>query len=186
MAQVRGPSALTEAERDLHNLTHTPAAEWCEECVMGQAADLPHIHIFNDTPLGPPRVQLGHAFTAVESDLPDEDGFLSKTLTMVDRNTNGNIGITVGSEVKMSYVAKVVCDWPQTLSHTTTEVRVDNHTEMTALMKMISALRVNQNPNARIISSLGKLCDSNPMGGVEVHIKWWRAKSKALRSCLGW
>ena len=40
---------------------------------MGQAADMGHGRIFNDTPLGQPLVQTGHAFTAVESEILDED-----------------------------------------------------------------------------------------------------------------
>ena len=180
---MRGPKTPTEAERELHNLTHTPAVEWCEYCVMGQAADLPHRKIFEDRPLGHPLVQMDHAFTAVVSEIPDEDGLLSKTLIMVDRDTNDNFAITVGSDMEMAYSAKMACALLQTLGHTTTEIRVDNHNEMIALQKMIGVMRTKQNPNARIIPSLGKLRDSKSMGGVEVHIRWWRAKFKALRFC---
>ena len=52
---------------------------------------------------------------------------------------------------------------------------------MIALQKMIGFMRVKQNPNARIIPTLGKLRDSKSMGGVEVQTRWWRAKFRTLR-----
>eukprot|EP00969_Alexandrium_andersonii_P340126 15035155-Alexandrium_andersonii.AAC.1 len=39
---VPAPAASTEAERALHELTHTPPADWCEACQMGGGAERPH------------------------------------------------------------------------------------------------------------------------------------------------
>eukprot|EP00971_Amphidinium_carterae_P051934 1022324-Amphidinium_carterae.1 len=43
--EIRGvvkPEAPSEMERKLHELTHTPAAEWCEFCIMGQGSEKRH------------------------------------------------------------------------------------------------------------------------------------------------
>ena len=36
------PFEPSVAERDQHNLTHTPPAPWCEVCVSGQGREDPH------------------------------------------------------------------------------------------------------------------------------------------------
>ena len=39
---VRQPHEPTELERDLHSFVHTPASDWCESCILGQAPEKRH------------------------------------------------------------------------------------------------------------------------------------------------
>ena len=64
---MRAPNEPTQAERDYHNLTHIPYAEWRRHCVRGRGKDSPHYRLepIHD-PI--PNIQMDYFFVKAESD----------------------------------------------------------------------------------------------------------------------
>ena len=52
------PPQPTEAERELHNLTHMPFRSWCKICVQAKARKNYHKQVFDSRPT----VQVDYAF----------------------------------------------------------------------------------------------------------------------------
>jgi len=184
VATIPAPYTPSQAERDLHELAHTPPAPWCEYCVMGEGTSDPHYKQHQDSKLAHPLVMIDHAFTAVESDLEAEKDLLSKSLICVDRDSGATLAFTVGSDVENAYALKKLLGWIKFLGHSTFELRTDNPPEMLKLQNDVLVARAKEFPKFRVITSQGKVMDSQSMGGVETSVRWWRSKFRVLRLFL--
>ncbi|CAE8700382.1 unnamed protein product, partial [Polarella glacialis] len=60
------PAAPTDEERQRHELTHTPAAPWCEFCIRGKSKDDPHRQRSADEQ-GVPLIELDYSFWRTEA-----------------------------------------------------------------------------------------------------------------------
>ena len=69
MRQIPQPIAPTRAQKERHNLTHLPYADWCEECVRCRGRNDAHRTIKRKTEMGPdgiPTISMDFAFLGQE------------------------------------------------------------------------------------------------------------------------
>ena len=95
----------TELERDLHNLVHPPAADWCESCILGQAPEKRHDTVPVEMYPMIPRVQIDFGFTKAASGASVEDDF-STTMIAVDRDTGMAASFVTATKDCDAYVVR--------------------------------------------------------------------------------
>ena len=180
-ADVKGvpaPVAPSKAERERHELTHTPEEPWCEECVMGEGVEKPHEKTTSESSV--PLVVFDYAFnaaTGAEGEQPDKS--LGTSLVMVNRETGFSHGNAMASKEADAHSVKEVNRLIKQLGFHKVEVRCDTENATVAIQNQLLDVR-SKAGEATLITN-GKTRDSKSMGLVESVIRWWRGKLKTLR-----
>jgi hypothetical protein len=102
---ARQPHEPTELERDLHNLVHTPSADWCESCILGQAPEKRHDTVTFEMYPMIPRVQIDFGFTKAAGEVSVDDDF-STTVIAVDRDTELACAFVTGTKGCGAYAVR--------------------------------------------------------------------------------
>ena len=67
---MRAPVQVTRAEREEHELTHTPFRAWCSHCVRGRGKNTPHLKKRGDEDRGrAPRISFDYFFMSWEDEV---------------------------------------------------------------------------------------------------------------------
>ena len=107
---MKGP---TKAEREEHNVSHTPYREWCEACVRGSGMGKQHRRIQREDEDTKPTVSIDYGFLGPNAEVTEGDstevGDAVKFLVMKDRQNKEIIAHAVPCKgVADPYVAERV------------------------------------------------------------------------------
>ena len=84
---LKAPVQVTQAEREEHELTHTPFRAWCAHCVRGRGRNTPHLKKRESgESAGVPRISFDYFFMSWE----DEAAHKNPMLVMKDESTGEN------------------------------------------------------------------------------------------------
>ena len=98
--RLPAPHHVSQAERDEHEVTHTPYRTWCRFCVQGRGRKSPHSHQDNTTlGRGVPKISLDYFFLSEA----DKDANANPVLVMLIESTGERYARAVGR--------KGVADW---------------------------------------------------------------------------
>ena len=92
---LKTPVQVTQAERDEHELTHTPFRAWCAHCVRGRGRNMPHLKRRGDEDRDRvPRISFDYFFMSWE----DEAAHKNPMLVMKDEATGEKYARAVGQK----------------------------------------------------------------------------------------
>eukprot|EP00971_Amphidinium_carterae_P296040 5880315-Amphidinium_carterae.1 len=134
------PESPTEMAKELHRLTHTPTAAWCEHCMQGKAKAGPHgqMHPTVESERRAPTVQLDYMFM---SGIDEEDEKLMPCLTGLDEQTSHPLCVFLPSKTITFYVVEVVIDFLERLGHQRVMLFSDGEPAMLSLMRNVQEKR---------------------------------------------
>ena len=107
-SRLLAPAEPTPLERELHELTHLPTANWCEHCLQGKAKSAPHgqQHPVAESNRRPPSVQIDFMYMAGAG----EDDPPRCFLTMLDEQTHYPFCMAMPGKTVTEYMVEVVLD----------------------------------------------------------------------------
>ena len=172
---VPTPKKPSEFEQQIHDLTHTPAAEWCEFCVMGHGTEKLHKRVDFDKASPHPLILFDYAFQGDTASVANNAA--PAALIIVDRNTGMMKAVAGKSKAATDMMVEELTKFIKQLGYSTVELRCDGEPATVGLQVRVQEARAPM----RTILSTGKLRDSASMGGVESVTRWWRAKLRTLK-----
>ena len=90
------PTPPTDAERELHNLSHMPFRAWCPICVKSRGLPTQHRQVYDRKPL----IQVDYGFIAPKSGDPGE---LVTVLSAIDVTTGLTMSCVVPKNGSIDY-----------------------------------------------------------------------------------
>ena len=92
---LRAPIKVTKAERDAHEITHTPYRSWCRHCVRARGRNTPHRRRDGqEEESGAPRISMDYFFMSTR----DEEASKNPILVLLDESTGETFARAVGQK----------------------------------------------------------------------------------------
>ena len=173
---LRGPEdPPSRAMIEAHNLTHLPAAPWCEICVQARRKSDWHTQVKYDSEI--PCVQMDFQVISGVAVWCPEVQAKATVLTMVDMDS-GYVGVLmVSGKSPDNFTVRSSSSFVDELRAEKTRLRYDNEPAMRLLAEKIAAFR---HPRTTILGPINR-AEHQSVGGVERARQSIQAATRALR-----
>ena len=173
---LRGPEdPPSRAMIEAHNLTHLPAAPWCEICVQARGKSDSHTQVKYDSEIA--CVQMDFQFISGVAVWCPEAQAKATVLTMVDMDS-GYVGVLmVSGKSPENFTVRSSSSFVEKLRAEKTRLRYDNEPAMRLLAEKIAAFR---HPRTTILEPINR-AEHQSVGGVERAHQSIQAATRALR-----
>ena len=112
--RLPAPQHVSQAEREEHEVTHTPYRTWCKFCVQGRGRKSPHSHQDNTTRgRGVPKISLDYFFLSEV----DKEASANPVLVMLDESTGERYARAVGRKGTADWLIKDLSDELKSWGH---------------------------------------------------------------------
>ena len=134
---MRSPGAPSDAERLAHELTHLPAAAWCEWCQLGRGVSDPHTRVPHEERDARPMISIDFAVRKAEGPQGDVHEDLGTFLAMVDQQTGCVRAASADSKGATEYLGSAVADFARSLFMGKFRLRSDGEPAVVAVCNKV-------------------------------------------------
>ena len=135
----------TQAEIEVHKLTHLPMQQWCPACMQGKSRASDHRTAKQEeVEASPPKMQMDYCYMRVDGSTDvGEDGERPKqpwatTLTAVDEGSQTPLAISLPTKSpEEGYTVKCVVDFVRRMAYKKLRMRVDNESSLLLLANKV-------------------------------------------------
>ena len=131
------PSAPTEEERKLHNLTHADFAPWCPHCVAGRGRENKHSRKNKHEDPEVPVIQFDYQFFSRDGQLVAEESRAATALTGTDTSSGWPIMIFVPHKGVDVYVVKSIMVWINRLGYNKVILQHDQEDALKTVLEQV-------------------------------------------------
>ena len=131
------PSAPTEEERKLHNLTHADFAPWCPHCVAGRGRENKHSRKNTHEDPEVPVIQFDYQFFSRDGQLVAEESRAATALTGTDTSSGWPIMIFVPHKGVDVYVVKSIMVWINRLGYNKVILQHDQEDALKTVLEQV-------------------------------------------------
>ena len=131
------PSAPTEEERKLHNLTHADFAPWCPHCVAGRGRENKHSRKNKHEDPEVPVIQFDYQFFSRDGQLVAEESRAATALTGTDTSSGWPIMIFVPHKGVDVCVVKSIMVWINRLGYNKVILQHDQEDALKTVLEQV-------------------------------------------------